>query len=107
MVVPDDRHRIVQAAEVGHDVGAVGRMPFDRVVLVLVEPRRLRENAVRDGDLPDVVEEAAESNRVEPVARQAQLFRDRKRDALHACRVAGRVGVLRVDRRIEALDRFE
>jgi hypothetical protein len=49
----------------------------------------------------------AGAKRVELVRRQVELGRDRERDALHAARVTGGVRILRVDRRVEALDRLE
>ena len=90
-----------------HDLGAVRRMASDGVELLIVELAGLGQDAVRDGDLADVVEEPAEADRVEPLGRHAQLGRDRERDALNSRRVAGGVGILRVDGRVEALDRLQ
>jgi hypothetical protein len=76
-------------------------------VLPVVELRRLDENPVGHGDLADVVEQRAEAQRVELLGRQVELCRDREGDALHTQRVAGRVGVFRLDGCVQALDRLE
>ena len=56
-------------------------------------------------ELADVVEERRVAEQVELGLREAELAADRERELLHAARVAGRVGVARVDRRREALHR--
>ena len=107
MVVADQRHGLAQPAEVRHDVRAVyGVASHDRK-LVVVERAGLRQDAVRHRDLADVVKQAAEAHRIDPVRRQTELLGDRDRDALHARGVPRRVGILGVDRRVQALDRLE
>jgi hypothetical protein len=46
------------------------------LVFVLGEPRRLGQEDVWDGDLADVVEEAAEADGIQVLARHAELLRD-------------------------------
>ena len=70
-----------------------------------VEARRLQQDRVGDRELADVVEERRVAEQVELRLREAELAADRERELLHAARVAGRVGVARVDRRREALHR--
>jgi hypothetical protein len=82
-------------------------MPLHLGVLPVVELGRLDEDSVGDRDLADVVEEGAEAKRVELLRVQAELLAERERDALDAERVPGRVGVLRFDGRVQALDCLE
>src|SRR5919201_3359638 len=107
VVMADERHGLMQPAEVRHDLGTVGGMTLDDGIFLVVERGGLREDAVGDGDLADVVEETAESHRVEAVRGNTELLRNRERDPLHARRVPRRVGILRVDGGVEALDRLE
>src|SRR5207248_10866443 len=75
--------------------------------LVRIESAGLREDAVRHRDLADVVKEAAEPDGVEALGCDAALLRHGERDPLDASGVAGGVGVLRSDGRIEAFDCLE
>ena len=103
----DERHARAQPAQLVDDRGAVRRVPLDRLELVGVQARGLRQDRVGHGELADVVEETGVAERVQPVGRQAELFADRERDLLHALRVPGRVGVLRLDGGVQRLDRLE
>src|SRR6266540_140822 len=82
-------------------------MALDHGERVVVEGAALREDAVRHGDLADVVEEAAEAHGVESLSGNAELLRDGESDPLHAGGVSRGVRILRVDGRIQALDRLE
>ena len=82
-------------------------MALDQVVLLRRERAWLREDSVGDAQLADVVEEPCEAERLQPAARQVERLADRECDLLNALRVAGGVGVARLDGGVEALDRFE
>ena len=107
MVVADDRHRLAQPAELGDDACSLGRVGLHLRVLPVVELARLDQDPVRDGDLADVVEEGAEAERVQALRRELELLAQCERDPLHTERVAGRVRVLCLDGRIQALDRLQ
>ena len=68
---------------------------------------RLRQDGVRHGELPDVVEHAAEPDRLELPGGEAQLLANGDRDPLHAPRVSGRVRILGIHRRVQRLDGLE
>jgi len=65
VVVADERYRLAQAAELADDVGAVGGMPLDHLVLVLRQPAGLQQDRVGDAQLADVVQGSPEPNGVE------------------------------------------
>ena len=73
--------------------------------LLLGQARGLQQDRVRDRELADVVEERGVSEQVELRLREPELAADRERELLHAPRVAGGVGVARVDGRRERLHR--
>ena len=106
-MVADQRNCFAKTTEVRKDLGAIRRMLPDDVELRAVELSGLGQDAVRHGDLADVVEEPAETNRVEPIRRHAELRCDREGDALNPRRVPRGVRILRVDGGVEALDRLE
>jgi hypothetical protein len=65
------------------------------------------EQHVGNGDLADVVEEAAETNGLEVLRRDSELLCDRDGNALDALRVAGGVRILRLHGCVQALDRLD
>ena len=103
----DQRHRVPQPAELGDDLGAVRWVPLHQRVFELAELRRLGQNRVRDAELADVVEQARVSDRIQFLALDPELACDREGDLLHALGMPGRVGVARVDRRVQGLHRLE
>ena len=107
VVVADDRHGAVQAPELADDPRALVRMALHELVLLVGETAGLAEDGVRDGELADVVEEARVAEHGQPVGRKAELRAERDDDPADALRVTGGVGILRLDRRVQALDRLE
>src|SRR5919109_163366 len=107
VVVADERDRRAEAAELADDRRAVDRVPLDRLELLRGQSRGLREDRVRHGELPDVVEERGVAEHVEALRRKPELLADRERDRLHALRVSGGIGVLGLDRGVQRLDRLE
>ena len=107
MVVTDDRHRGPQRAELADDVSAIVGVVLDQLELVGGEASRLREDRIGHAELADVMEESAEAKRIQAFLGQLQLFADRNGDSLYALRVARRVRILCLDRRVQALDRLE
>ena len=65
--------------------------------LVLVERPRLADDVLGDADLPDVVEERADLDRLEVVVLVAQLARELDRDGGDPFGVPTGVGVFRLD----------
>ena len=53
------------------------------------------------------MEERAEAERVEAILGQSELLANRDGDPLHAQRVTRGVGILGLDRGVQALDRLE
>src|SRR5436305_1413249 len=88
-----DRHELARR-RVDADVG-------------LREAGRLCEDRVRSADLADVVEKPGEAEDVEAFRVEPKLLADGDGDPAHALGVPRRVRILRVDRRVEALDRLE
>src|SRR5439155_20385082 len=107
VVVTDDRHRGAERAELADDVSADLGVALDELELLFGEAGGLRQDGVWDAELADVVEEGAEAQRIETLLRQVQLLADRYRDALDPQGVAGGVGILGLDGRVQALDRLE
>src|SRR3954463_4128060 len=82
-------------------------MALHDLVFELRQPIRLREDRVGDADLPDVVEEAREMQHVDLLRAEPELPAEGDRDPPHALRVARGIRILRVDRRVQALDSLE
>ncbi len=64
----------------------------------------LAQHVVADADLADVVEEGAEPQHVQLLGRQLHVLAYRHRDRADALRVAGRVGIPRVERQRKGTD---
>ena len=105
VVMADRRHGVAEEAEAVDDARALVGVALHQRPLLLREARRLEQDRVRDRELADVVEERRVAEQVELGLREAELAADRQRELLHAARVAGGVGVARVDGRREALHR--
>src|SRR3954468_7096069 len=82
-------------------------MALHDLVLEPRQPIRLREDRVGDADLPDVVEEAREMQHVDLLRAEPELPAGWARGPPHALRVARGIRILRVDRRVQALDSLE
>ncbi len=94
VVAHEIAHLVAEAAElVEQPVAALGVLLDDRVLGVVQRPGLL-EDRVRNGELPDVVDEAADRQRAEPAGREPELLADLDGTQRDATRVALGVGVL-------------
>ena len=98
MVVPHDRPRAVEQVERLEQLVADLRVRLDDPPLLVVEGARLEQDAVRDADLPDVVEDRAEADRLDVLRCDAEVIRDADRQRRKPFAVAVQVRVARLDR---------
>ena len=105
VVVADRRDRVLEEAEAVDDARALVGMALHERPLVGGQARGLQQDRVGDGELPDVVEERRVPEKVELGLRKPQLPADGQGELLDAARMAGRVGIPRVDGGREALHR--
>ena len=106
VVVPDARHHVGEEGDGLEDSRADLGVPLDLLVLLGREPVGLRDDAVRDPDLADVVQQARDVDALDHLARQPELAPELRGVDADALRVAARVGVLRVHRLGERADRL-
>src|SRR6185312_16437826 len=107
VVVADDRPTLPETPELGYDPGTLARVALHELELVLRQFRGLRQEYVRDGDLPDVMEQSGVAHGVEILGRDAELLCDRDGDSLDAYGVPRGVRILSLDGRVQALGGFE
>ena len=98
VVVTDGGHGVVEEAEPVDDARPLLCVPLHQRPLIAGEARGLQEDRVRDGELPDVVEERRMPEQVQLCVRETELPSDCQRELLDPARVAGGVGVSCVDR---------
>ena len=91
--------------ELGENVVRDHRVRLHDLPLALVERGRLAQDLLGDADLPDVVEQGADLDRLELLAAEAELPGERERERGHALGVAARVDVLRLHAARERGDR--
>ena len=89
------------------DVLGDHRVLLHHLPLLVVERARLVEDALRDPDLADVVQEGADLDRIELVALVAEAFGERDGDVGDALRVAAGVVVLCLHRASQRADRLD
>ena len=92
-MVQDVRQRGLEVVEALDEPRARDRVPPDLLELLLGQRARLAEHAGVDGDLPDVVERAAEVQRLEARAAPAEHSGKRLRERRHPCRMPPQVRV--------------
>ena len=97
VVVEHVRQRGLEVLEALDEARAGDRVPPDLLELLLGQRARLAEHAGVDGDLADVVERAAELERLESGAAPAEQSRERLRERRHAGRVPLQVRVARLE----------
>ena len=104
VVVPDDGAHRAERPHRQDEAVAGGRVLFHEPALVRAEGTRLEEDAVGHRDLPQVVQEAAQAERLQLLRAEPQPLAElhRARGQPHA--VPGRVRVPRLDREREARD---
>ena len=98
MVVAHDRARRGEQVERLEQLVADLRVRLDDPALFLVERRRLEQHAVGDPDLPDVVQDRAEPDRLDLVGPQPEQLGDPHGERREPLAVAVQVGVARLDR---------
>ena len=98
MVVHDPGQRLVQEADLPHDIEPPHRVQLDGGVLLLGQLARLLQHLGRHAELADVVQHARVPDRLDPLAPHADLARDHDRAAGHPVAVAAGVEVLGLDR---------
>ena len=104
VVEHEPAHGRGEVAELAEQVMAPLGMPADDRELVLRERARLLQDPVGDGELADVVEQAAGREAAEPARRKAELLADLHGQERDAARVLLRVGVLAGEAQRERAD---
>src|SRR5579872_3566524 len=87
MVEDEPLDRVVEAAELVQQLAAALRVQLDDLVLVVVERPRFLENRVRERELADVVQEAADREAAQAGGGEAELLADDHREHRDAPRV--------------------
>ena len=98
MVVAHDRPRAGEEVERFEQLVADLRVRLDDPPLLVVERAGLEEHAVRDADLPDVVEDRTEANGLDVLRCDAEVLRDADRERREPFAVTVQVRVARLDR---------
>ena len=98
MVVHDPGQRLVQEADLPHDIEPPHRVQLDGGVFLLGQLARLLQHLGRHAELAHIVQHARVPDRLDPLAPHADLARDHDRTAGHPVAVAAGVEVLGLDR---------
>ena len=94
----DRRLRSFESTERPQDFGAHFRVLAHQIELFPVQAPRFVQYAVRNGDLPQIVQQAAEADPLECLFVHAHPSRDTDRPVRDSMQVAFRVLVARLDR---------